>query len=112
LEHEVAVIGERETVIGFSLAGVKYAHIHSDRSETLSKLSEFLSSERMGVIMITYRVREELGEEFEKLVAGKDPIPVVLSIPDRTGYVPPVDELMRMVERTVGAKIVIKEEET
>jgi vacuolar-type H+-ATPase subunit F/Vma7 len=37
-------------------------------------------------------------------------LPIVLQIPDKTGYVPEVDELRETVKRTVGAEIVLKKE--
>jgi vacuolar-type H+-ATPase subunit F/Vma7 len=35
-------------------------------------------------------------------------LPVVLRIPDKTGWLPKVDELQEIIRRTVGAEIIIK----
>ena len=40
---------------------------------------------------------------------AKKLLPVVLRIPDKTGWVPHVDELQEIIRRTVGADITVKE---
>jgi vacuolar-type H+-ATPase subunit F/Vma7 len=37
-------------------------------------------------------------------------LPIVLKIPDKTGYAPTADELRDIIRRTVGAEIVVKRE--
>lgn len=110
MRREVAVVGERETVVGFALAGVSRLHVHSSREESLRVLRELLRDEGVGLILVTHRVAEELGEEFRRMVREKGPFPMVLRIPDRTGYRPERDELEEMVRRTVGAEVVVRKE--
>jgi vacuolar-type H+-ATPase subunit F/Vma7 len=110
LSYEIAVIGDRETTTGMALAGATIAYIHRTKEETLSKLKEFLTTDKIGLILITHRVAEELGSEFRLMVQAKRLIPMVLRIPDKTGYIPPIDELQEAIKRTVGAEIVVRRE--
>ena len=110
MSYEVAVIGDQETAVGFALAGATHAHVHTSRDETLTKLNEFLGSEKVGLVLITHRVAEELGPDFRRAIWAKGLLPLVLRIPDRTGYVPKVDELAEIIRRTVGAEVVLRRE--
>jgi vacuolar-type H+-ATPase subunit F/Vma7 len=105
LRLKVAVIGDRSTVTGMSLAGVQIAHVHSDRESTMDRLRELVSSGDVGLIVITHRVAEELGEELRSLMRSKGVFPVLVRIPDSTGYLPKKDELSERLRRVVGAEI-------
>lgn len=111
MRREVVVVGDRETVTGFSLAGVARGYVHSSREETLRVIRGLLAEEGVGLLLLTHRVAEELGEELRRMLRGKGPFPMVLRIPDRTGYRPERDELEEMVKRTVGAEVVLRREE-
>lgn len=111
MRREVVVVGEKETVTGFALAGVSRLYLHSSKEETLRLLRGLLQEEGVGLILLTHRVAEELGEEWRKVMREKGPFPMVLRIPDRTGYRPEKDELEEMVKRTVGAEVVVRREE-
>lgn len=108
--YKIAVVGDRDTVTGFALAGAAYAHIHTAREETLAKLNEFFASGEIGLVLITHRVAEELGYDFRRMMREKRLLPLVLKIPDKTGYVPKVDELREIIRRTVGAEVTVKKE--
>ena len=110
MSYKIAVVGDQETVTGFALAGVTYAHIHATREETFAKLSEFFTSGEIGLVLITHRVAEELEPDFRQMFWAKQLIPLVLRIPDKTGYVPKVDELREIIRRTVGAEIMVRKE--
>jgi len=110
LRREIVVVGDRETVTGFALAGVARGYVPSSREEALSLLRGLLGEEGVGLILLTHRLAEELGEELKKMVRGKGPFPMLLRIPDRTGYRPERDELEEMVRRTVGAEVVVRKE--
>jgi len=97
-------------VTGFALAGATYAHISTTKEETLVKLGEFFASDEIGLVLITHRVAEELGHDFRRMLQTKRLLPLVLRIPDKTGYAPEVDELREIIKRTVGVEITIREE--
>lgn len=110
MSYKIAVIGDLETVTGFNLAGVQFTHIHTNANETLAKLREFLTQGEIGLIFITHRVVEEIGPEFQRSMQEKGLLPLVLKIPDRTGYIPKRDELQELIRRTVGVEIQMKTE--
>ncbi len=110
MSYKIAVVGDQETVTGFALAGATYVHIHATREETLAKLSEFFASGEIGLVLITHRIAEELGLDFRWMSRAKRLLPLVLRIPDKTGYVPKVDELREIIRRTVGAGIMVRKE--
>ncbi|MDI6642479.1 MAG: V-type ATP synthase subunit F [Candidatus Hodarchaeaceae archaeon] len=110
MSYRVAVIGDLDTTTGMALAGATYAHVHATKDETLAKLKEFLASDEIGLILLTHRVAEELGFEFRQAMRAKRLLPLVLRIPDKTGYTPKVDELREVIRRTVGAEIMVKKE--
>lgn len=110
MSYKVAVVGDLDTVVGMGLAGVTHTHIHSQKEETLTKLGEFMTNPEIGLILITHPVAEEMGAEFRRLMREKGLIPLILRIPDKTGYVPKVDELREIIRRTVGAEIVLRKE--
>jgi len=110
LSYKIAVVGDQDTVTGFALAGATYSHIHTAREETLAKLNEFFASGEIGLVLITHRIAEELGFDFRQMLRTKRLPPLVLRIPDKTGYMPKVDELREIIKRTVGAEIMIKKE--
>ncbi len=95
---------------GFALAGATYTHIFKTKEETLVKLGEFLASDEIGLVLITHRIAEKLGPDFRRMVQTKRLLPLVLRIPDKTGYAPEVDELREIIKRTVGVEIMIKKE--
>jgi V/A-type H+-transporting ATPase subunit F len=108
LSAKVAVIGDIDTTTGFALAGAQYVHVHIDRSGTLSRLGELLEDKGIGLVLITHSIAEELGTEFRRLIRKKELLPIVLRIPDKTGYTPKEDELYNLIKRTVGAEIVVR----
>lgn len=110
MSYKIAVIGDRDTTTGMSLAGVTHVYIHRTKDETLAKLKEFFANEEIGLVLITHRITGELGFDFRLMMRTKRLLPIVLQIPDKTGYVPEVDELQEAVKRTVGAEIVVKKE--
>lgn len=110
MSYKVAVIGDADAATGFALAGVPYTHVHVDKDGTLAKLGEFIASEEIGLVLVTHPIAEELGAEFRRMMRTKKLLPVVLRIPDKTGYAPKVDELYELIKRTVGAEIVVRVE--
>ncbi len=110
MSFKIAAIGDRDTAVGLSLAGTSYIHIHTAKDSTLARLNEFLTNKEIGIVLITHRVVDELGLEFSLLIHRKRLLPLVLRIPDKTGYAPKVDELREIIRRTVGAEVIVKGE--
>ncbi len=107
---KIAAVGDLDTVTGLSLAGITYTHSHKSKEETLKRLGEFFASSEIGLVLITHRVAEALGNELRQMTQEKKLLPILLKIPDKTGYAPTADELRDIIRRTVGAEIVVKRE--
>lgn len=110
MSYKISAIGDLETTTGLALAGVTYTYVHKKKDETLAKFKEFLASDEIGLILITHLIAEELGFEFRQAMREKRVFPLVLRIPDKTGYTPKVDELREVIRRTVGAEIMVRKE--
>jgi vacuolar-type H+-ATPase subunit F/Vma7 len=110
LSAKVAAIGDIDTTTGFALAGAHFVHVHVEKNGTLAKLVELLADKDIGLVLITHRIAEELGTEFRRVIKNKGLLPIVLRIPDKTGYTPKEDELYNLIKRTVGAEIVVRAE--
>jgi len=110
LSFKIAAVGDADTAVGFALAGATHTYVHVEKGETLSKLAELLKAPDVGVLLLTHRVAEELEPELRRMMREKGVFPVVLKIPDKTGYMPRVDELLELIRRTVGAEVVVRAE--
>jgi V/A-type H+-transporting ATPase subunit F len=108
--YKIACIGDLDVVTGFGLAGVSRFHVHVHRDETLAKLKEFFEDPDIGLILLTNPIAQELRWEIREL-RRKKPVPLILAIPDKTGWRPEIDELRELIKRTVGAEVVIRREE-
>jgi vacuolar-type H+-ATPase subunit F/Vma7 len=107
---KIAAVGDNDTVTGLALAGTTYTHVHQTKDETLKKLGDFFASGEIGLVLITHRVADALGYELRQMMQTKKLLPIVLKIPDKTGYAPTTDELRDIIRRTVGAEIIVKRE--
>ncbi len=101
---KIAVIGGRETVMGFTALGLE-AYPASDASEAKGVLRT-LTRERedVAIIYIEENLAEQLGSEIEKY---KDsPMPAIILIPGREGSLGlGLSALNAAVERAIGTNI-------
>ena len=90
------VIGDEETVLGFSLCGVE-GRVVSTRTECVEAVRSALSRRDVGIVLVTERVANLARDLLESLIYGAT-FPLVLEIPDRRGPLegrPTVRELAR-----------------
>ncbi len=100
--YNAAVIGDRETVIGFKAIGLKvcYADSNIEAKEHLVRLAK----ENTAVIYITDDLAANLQEELAEY--SKQPLPAVILIPGKDGSNGvALANVSRAVERAVGADI-------
>lgn len=99
---KVAVVGDTDTVMGFSLAGIKNKKI-VDESNVKNEMGEFIKRDDIGLIIITERladhIRNEIDEWREKLY------PIIVEIPDKKGSIDRKDPIITLIKRTVGVDI-------
>ncbi len=104
INDKIAVIGDRDTVIGFRMAGVKESTIPSNPDETREALVDYFRDPDMGLIIIT----EPLAKTVEKTILelSVSPVPVIVLIPDRSGSTGAYEKVLKeLVRRAVGIEI-------
>jgi V/A-type H+-transporting ATPase subunit F len=104
----VAVLGERDAVLGFKASGA-VAFAADDVDEARDRLGKILE-EDFAVLFVTEEMAEMLKEELQPLY--EKPKPVVAILPDaRRPKGMGMELLKKRVERAVGANILLKGEE-
>ncbi|MDY3286832.1 MAG: V-type ATP synthase subunit F [Eubacteriales bacterium] len=102
MTYKIAVIGDRESVLGFRALGLEtvFAETPEEAEAALSRLAR----EKAAIIYIT----EELAAHLEREIAqyADETVPAVILIPGRRGSLGiGKTALNRAVERAVGANI-------
>ena len=105
---EIALIGDRHTVHGFRLAGIKRTFLieelkTSDIRETLRSLF----NGDIGLILITEKAAAEIKGALDEMNRFRKGImPIILEIPDSGGpLVGKTDPMRGLIKRTVGFEI-------
>ena len=100
---EVVVIGEKNTITGFSLAGIKRTYLPDDGKENLKSL---LADGNIGLLILTERFAADVRRDIEDHQSSKRVTPIIVEIPDVSGPVErekdPIRELIRMA---IGADV-------
>lgn len=100
---KVAVIGDRYTVAGFKLAGVKIARIARDKEQAQAALTESLRHQGIGVIIIQDSLAALVRPSVVKYRKESRSFPIIVEVPGKEGPLKreePADELLR---KTVGS---------
>ncbi|NHI90970.1 MAG: V-type ATP synthase subunit F [Candidatus Lokiarchaeota archaeon] len=93
----VHIIGDRDTVIGFKLAGVIKGTIIESSYEAKKIIDGYLLSSDIGIIIITETIFHDL-EDFILEIKTKRRTPIITAIPDRKGSrddIITIDNLLR-----------------
>ena len=104
MEHmyKTAVLGDRESVLGFMSAGFSVAE--ADHSEDAARALRRLANEDHAVIFVTEETAAMIPDEIEKY--RSKPIPAVILIPGKGGSLGiGMANIKNSVERAVGADI-------
>ena len=107
---KIACIGDIDFISGFGLAGVSQLYLHERMEATLAKIRELFDNPEIGLIILPHRIASQISPELKEL-RRKKPAPLVLAVPDKSGWMPEVDELRELIKRTVGAEVVVRREE-
>lgn len=97
------VIGDRDTILGFKLAGVEGRAV-TGAFEAREALKVATSTEGVGIIIITERIADLIREEVDKYIYGTT-VPLVIEIPDRQGSLEGKKSISELVKEAVGMKI-------
>ena len=79
------VIGDEDTVLGFSLAGIDGEAVN-EAEEAKASLEKAFKMEGLGIIVITERVAEKIRSLVDQYIY-KTTFPLIIEIPDRLGPV-------------------------
>lgn len=97
------LIGDKETVLGFSLAGIEGAIAESE-SEILAVLREAKKNTDIGIFLITERLGAKIRPVLDALLLKKGG-PLVLEIPDCQGLLAGKRSVEDIVLSALGIKV-------
>lgn len=100
--YKIAVIGDRESIYGFSSLGIEiYPAYSGDEAETLIKK---LAEDSYAVIYITEALAKDASEVIEKY--SREITPAIILIPGVSGNTGEgMSSVMKSIERAVGSSI-------
>ncbi|UCH00648.1 MAG: V-type ATP synthase subunit F [Deltaproteobacteria bacterium] len=105
---EIALIGDRHTVYGFRLAGIRKTFlIEQIRQEDIRGVLNGLFDDNIGIILVTEKVAGEIRHILQETDRFRKGImPIVVEIPDSGGPLPEkIDPMRELIKRTVGFEI-------
>lgn len=105
-KEKIAVIADSATCTGFRLAGVENTFSLSG-TEAEGKLSELLSDERFGIIVVPERLVENCDWRLKKRVEATAK-PIVVPIPDSAGPIEQEESLSKLIKRALGVDLTKK----
>lgn len=94
---KIGAIGDKDTVLGFALAGVKHLRTVETREESKAAFDELLN-EDLGVIIITDSIAELLRKEIDRL---QSVYPVIVEVPSKH-RVMREDPINELIKRAIG----------
>lgn len=97
------VLGDEDTVLGFSLAGVE-GFVVSEDTDIRGVFDRTISDSQVGIIIITERVANRIRDIVESL-QFKGEFPLVVEIPDRAGYERGKPPLRELINRVIGIRL-------
>jgi len=96
----IAVIGDRHTVLGFSLAGVEGKEPNGNPREVLMK---FMDQDDLGVLIVTSGVADELRKDLDRMKKERY-YPIIVEIPEY-GKELTEDHIRELLKKAVGMDI-------
>jgi len=97
------VIGDEDTVLGFSMAGVQGTVVH-DRVSAEAAFQHALSGQNVGILIITERIADYIRSTVEQYLFSER-FPLILEIPDREGPKQGRTSIREMVNAAIGIKL-------
>jgi V/A-type H+/Na+-transporting ATPase subunit F len=97
------VIGDKDTVLGFQLAGVEGKEVSTPGEAELT-FDTALENHDYGIIIITERVAELIRARVDRFIFSQA-FPLILEIPDRMGKLEGKPGLKEMVNGAIGVNL-------
>lgn len=100
----IHIIGDRDTVIGFRLAGVLKGSVIEQSKEARRIIDVYLASNERGIIIITEKIYHDL-EEYIFDIKTRKRNPIIISVPDRSGPRDDIITLDKLLKKSIGVAI-------
>jgi V/A-type H+/Na+-transporting ATPase subunit F len=97
------VIGDEDTVLGFSLVGVPGSVVDT-AEEAREAFIEAVKAQTAKIVVLTEKVGEMIRREVQQQVFRMS-FPLVVEIPDRNGPLPGKKPISQMITEAIGVKI-------
>ena len=100
---EILVIGDRHTVTGFRLAGIKKTYSTEDDQVDLKSI---LMDDSTGVLILTEKFAESQRKLIENHRESKKMMPIIVEVPDISGPLSrDIDPIRELIKRAIGADV-------
>jgi len=100
---EIVVCGDRQTVTGFRLAGIRRAY---ELPEAHERFNAILADQSVAIVVVTERFAAEHSGSIEAHRSARRAAPIVVAIPDRSG--PTADaaaQVRALIRKALGADL-------
>ena len=97
----IAAIGDRDTIAGFRLAGVRYAYSASGATDTKDALKKILGINDIAILFITADLYPHVSSQLSERRMKGEVYPIVVEIPPMSGEMKE-DPIREIVRRAVG----------
>ncbi|ACJ17241.1 V-type ATP synthase subunit F [Thermococcus onnurineus NA1] len=99
---KIAVLGDKDTALGFKLAGAHEVYSFEDTPLDMerlkNKLNELVEREDIGIILITERFVQKIG-------LPDVTFPIILQVPDKSGSKFGEEAIKEIVRRAIGVEL-------
>ena len=99
---KIAVLGDKDTALGFRLAGAHEVYSFDDTPLDMerlrNKLKELVERDDIGIILITERF-------VGKVELPEVTVPIILQVPDKSGSRFGEEQMKKIVRRAIGVEI-------
>lgn len=111
MKKKIVVVGKKDMVLGFSLAGVNEVFTPRDDYEAKKRIDKLMESPEIAVILLSEVIAEEIRDHLKRKEKRRDDIyPVIVEIPDKEGPLEDKeDPLEDKIKRAVGIDITQQE---
>lgn len=97
------VIGDEETLLGFSLVGVEGKIVKTPEEVKLT-LKEIIKDKQIGIILITEKYAK-MSKDFIAELTYTQNFPLIIEIPDREGPLKDRKSIDEIIRDSVGVKV-------
>ncbi|ASJ11498.1 MULTISPECIES: V-type ATP synthase subunit F [Thermococcus] len=99
---KIAVLGDKDTALGFKLAGAHEVYSFDDTPLDMerlkNKLKELVERDDIGIILITERF-------VQKVELPEVTLPIILQVPDKSGSRLGEEAIKEIVRRAIGVEL-------